>query len=208
MTDVEVSTKMKQEHVPQYIQGNDNDNDCTTTKINPVTAAATIIIITAAVFTWQSEMKATISHTSFCDWCHYVSQSLITFYRCARGSLPAMAYYLIVINNTSAVTGISPSLWKHRFSSPESQTRLITVDLRLYSLYCLLSSKKCDRPVDETDDLLSKRHDLRIMLSIEKQYYRSLKEFMITPTTKLTLYGLSKASASINYIILLPIYSG
>jgi len=136
--------------------------------------------------------------------------------RFLRDSLPAVAYYLTVIINTSLVTGEFPSLWKHGIITPVFKSgdkdevnnyRPITI---LPILSKVLEKIVADQLTTflETHDLLSiTQHGFRSKLSTEtallqitNNIYENIDNNRIN---LLTLCDLSKAFDSVNHEILI-----
>jgi len=136
--------------------------------------------------------------------------------RFIRDSLPATVHYLTVIINTSLVTGVFPSLWKHGIVTPIFKSGDID-DVNNYRPITILPilSKILEKIVAnqltsflEANDLLSKtQHGFRNRLSTETallqitdEIYNNIDKNQVN---LLTLCDLSKAFDSVNHDILL-----
>jgi len=136
--------------------------------------------------------------------------------RFIRDSLPAIAHYLTVIINTSLVTGVFPSLWKHGIVTPIFKSGDID-DVNNYRPITILPilSKVLEKIVAnqltsflEANNLLSKtQHGFRNKLSTETALLQITDEIYNNidnnQVNLLTLCDLSKAFDSVNHEILL-----
>ena len=137
-------------------------------------------------------------------------------FRFVKDSLPVICFYLMIIINTSIVTGLFPLLWKHGLINPTFKSGDIdeVSNFRPISLLSILS-KVLEKIVTnqlmeylESNRLLSNsQHGFRINLSTETalmqvtdKIYNNIDENKIT---LLTLCDLSKAFDSVNHKILL-----
>ena len=130
-------------------------------------------------------------------------------------SLPVTVYYILIIVNTSMVTGVHPDLWKHPYVVPVLKAEMLrmseTIDL---FLYCP-SSKILEKVIAtqlitflESNKLLTeKQHGFRPNLSTETALLTvTIKTYENIDNRKISLLlllDLSKAFDSVNHEILL-----
>ena len=136
--------------------------------------------------------------------------------RFINDSLPAIAYYLTVIINTSIVTGVYPSLWKHGIITPIYKSgdtdeinnyRPITILPVISKVLEKIAANQLTAFLEENNLISNTQHGFRSKLSTETALLKITNEIYNNIDNNqinlLTLCDLSKAFDSVSHEILL-----